>query len=218
MLNDEVLNFEKYQMKLKLTSEAIVRANYDQEPIDEKGKLYEHLQTYDEVPEFTKIEAVCDTADTGEDYLCSIVYGRGIDKINYVLDVVYTKESMEITEKKVSKQLTDYNVNIFYPESNNGGRGFSRAVERICRDELNNRITVFKPYTQTANKQARILSNATAVELNVRFPHDWKQRFPEFYQHVTEYQREGKNAHDDAEDTLTAIIEKSMQKRGLEFA
>lgn len=218
MLNDEVLNFEKYQMKLKLTSEAIVRANYDQEPIDIKGKLYEHLVIYDTLPEYTKIESVCDTADTGEDYLCSIVYARGIDKLNYILDVIYTKESMETTEKKVAKQLTDYNVNIFYPESNNGGRGFSRAVERICRDELNNRITVFKPYTQTANKQARILSNATAVELNVRFPHDWKLRFPEFYQHVTEYQREGKNAHDDAEDTLTAIVEKTMQKRGLEFA
>ena len=218
MLNDNILNYEKYQMKIKLTSEDVVRANYDQEPIDLKGKLYEHLITYDVLPEYTKIEAVCDTADTGEDYLCSIVYARGIDKINYILDVIYTKESMEITEKRTAKQLTDYNVNTFYPESNNGGRGFSRSVERICREELNNRITTFRPYAQTANKQARILSNATAVELNVRFPKDWKQRFPEFYNSVTEYQKEGKNAHDDAEDTLTAIIEKTMLKKGMEFA
>lgn len=215
MLNDKILNFEKYQMRLKFTDEAIVRANYDQEPIDLKGKLYEHLITYEKLPNIVRVMANCDTADTGQDYLCSIAYAVGDDKINYILDVIYTKESMEITEKKVAKQLTDYNVNIFYPESNNGGRGFSRAVERICRDELANRITVFKPYTQTQNKQARILSNATAVELNIRFPKDWKQRFPEFYQHVTEYQREGKNAHDDAEDCLTSIVEKTMQKRGL---
>lgn len=217
MLNDEILNYEKYQMKLKLTSEAIVRANYDQEPIDEKGKLYEHLITYDNKPQFIRIEAVCDTADTGSDYLCSIVYGIGIDRLNYILDVVYTKESMEITEQKVAKQLTEYNVNVFYPESNNGGRGFSRAVERICREQLNNRITVFKPYIQTANKNARILSNATTVELNVRFPNDWKQKFPEFYQSITEYQKEGKNIHDDAEDTLTAIVEKTILKGGLKF-
>lgn len=215
MLNEDILNYEKYQMRLKFTDENIVRANYDQEPIDLKGRLYEHLITYDKLPNIVRVMANCDTADTGQDYLCSIVYAVGEDKINYVLDVIYTKESMEITEKKVAKQLTEHNVNIFYPESNNGGRGFSRAVERICRDELANRITVFKPYTQTQNKQARILSNATAVELNVRFPKDWKQRFPEFYQHVTEYQREGKNAHDDAEDCLTSIVEKTIIKRGI---
>ena len=215
MLNDKVLNYEKYQMRLKFTDEAIVRANYDQEPIDIKGKLYERLITYDTTPEFIRICAVCDTADTGGDYLCSIVYGVGIDKINYILDVLYTKESMEITEKKTAQQYLDFNVSIAHIESNNGGRGFSRAVERISRDELHNRITIFKPYTQTQNKQARILSNATAVELNVRFPKDWSQRFPEFYKSVTSYQKEGKNAHDDAEDCLTAIIEKTMQKRGL---
>ena len=217
MLNDDILNYEKYQIKLKLTSEDIVRANYDQEPIDIKGKLYEHLVTYDQKPSFVRIEAVCDTADTGSDYLCSIVYGKTEDKMAYILDVIYTKESMETTERKVAKQLTDFNVSIFYPESNNGGRGFARAVERICREELNNRITVFRPYTQTANKNARILSNATAVELNVRFPKDWKQLYPEFYKSVTEYQREGKNIHDDAEDTLTAIVEKTVLRGGLKF-
>lgn len=218
MLNDDILNYEKYQMKLKLTSEAIVRANYDQEPIDEKGKLYEHLITYDKPPEFKRILAYCDTADEGSDYLCSIAYGQGIDDLFYVLDVIYTKESMEITEQKVAKQYLEYNVNIANIESNNGGRGFARAVERISRDELNNRITTIKWFSQTHNKQARILSNATAVEKNIRFPIDWKQRWPEFYQSVTEYQKEGKNVHDDAEDVLTGIIEKSILKRALEFA
>ena len=215
MLNEKLLSYEQYKNLIQTIGEDIVRANYDQEPIDLKGRLYEHLITYDKLPELIRIQANCDTADTGEDYLCSIVYGVGVDKINYILDVVYTKESMEITEKKTAKQYTDFNVNIAHIESNNGGRGFSRSVERICREELHNRITVFKPYTQTQNKQARILSNATAVELNVRFPKDWNQKFPEFYRSVTEYQREGKNAHDDAEDCLTSIVEKTMQKRGL---
>jgi len=220
MLDEKKLSYNDYMNILKTmrettSGEAIARANYDQEPIDLKGRLYERLITYDKLPDITRIMAVCDTADTGADYLCSIVFGVGIDKLNYILDVIYTKESMEITEKKTAKQFTDFDVNIAHIESNNGGRGFSRAVERICRDELHNRITAFKPYTQTQNKQARILSNATAVELNVRFPKDWAQRFPEFYKSVTEYQREGKNAHDDAEDCLTSIVEKTMQKRGL---
>jgi len=217
MLNNEVLNFEKYQMKLKLTSEAIVRANYDQEPIDEKGKLYEHLITYDKPPEFKRVLAYCDTADEGSDYLCSIVYGHGIDDLFYILDVIYTKESMEITEQKVAKQYLDYNVSIANIESNNGGKGFARAVDKIGREELNNRITIIKWFSQTHNKQARILSNATAVEKNIRFPVDWKQKWTEFYKSVTEYQKEGKNIHDDAEDVLTGIIEKSLIKNKLRF-
>ena len=44
----------------------------------------------------------------------------------YILDVIYTKESMETTENKVAKQFTDYNVSIAHIESNNGGRGFAR--------------------------------------------------------------------------------------------
>ena len=218
MLNDKVLNLEQYKNLIQTIGEDIVRANYDQEPIDLKGVLYEHLVTYTQKPNFVRIEAVCDTADTGSDYLCSIVYGKTEDKMAYILDVIYTKESMETTENKVAKQFTEYGVSIAHIESNNGGRGFARSVERICRTELNNRVTVFKPYTQTLNKQSRILSNATAVELNVRFPQDWKQLYPEFYKSVTEYQREGKNAHDDAEDALTSIVEKTVLRGGLKFS
>ena len=218
MLNEKVMNYQEYQNLIRTIGEDIVRANYDQEPIDLKGVLYEHLVTYTQKPNFVRIEAVCDTADTGSDYLCSIVYGKTDDRMAYILDVIYTKESMETTENKVAKQFTDYNVSIAHIESNNGGRGFARSVERICRTELNNRVTVFKPYTQTLNKQSRILSNATAVELNVRFPQDWKQLYPEFYKSVTEYQREGKNAHDDAEDALTSIVEKTVLRGGLKFS
>lgn len=219
MLNDDILNLQQYKNLIQTIGEDIVRANYDQEPIDLKGCLYENLVTYklENKPQFVRVCANCDTADTGEDYLCCIVYGVGTDKINYILDVLYTKESMDVTESKVAQMLTEWNVSIFYPESNNGGRGFARSVERLCR-EYGNRTTVIKPYTQTLNKQARILSNATAVERNVYFPEYWKQKFPEFYRAITEYQREGKNAHDDAPDCLTSVVEKTIIKRSMTFA
>lgn len=219
MLNDNILNVEQYKNLIQTIGEDIVRANYDQEPIDLKGVLYENLITYEpsEKPVFNRIYANCDTADTGEDYLCCIVYGQTAEKMNYILDVLYTKESMEITENKVATMLTEWNVNIFYPESNNGGRGFSRAVERKCK-EMGNYTTIFKPYTQTMQKTARILSNSTTVQQMVYFPAKWRQMFPEFYKAITEYQREGKNAHDDAPDCLTSIVEKSIMKKNLQFA
>lgn len=224
MLNDTILNYQQYQNLVQTIGEEIVRANYDQEPIDLKGILYENLITYDidsmnedEKPKFVKILANCDTADTGLDYLCCVIYGQTKEKKNYILDVYYTQDSMEITEEEVAKRLTTFKVQHFYPESNNGGRGFSRSVERRCR-EMGNNFTVFRPYTQTLNKQARILSNATTVELNVFFPKNWSKLFPTFYQHVTEYQRTGKNEHDDAPDCLTSIVEKLQHGGGIKFA
>ena len=224
MLNNDVLNYEQYQNLVKTIGEEIVRANYDQEPIDLKGVLYENLMEYDmdsmtenEKPKFVKIMANCDTADTGSDYLCSIIYGQTASKQNYILDVYYSQDSMEITEEEVAKRLTEFKVQYFYPESNNGGRGFSRSVERRCR-EMGNNFTVFKPYTQHLNKQARILSNATTVQLNVYFPKNWNIKFPKFYQAITEYQRIGKNEHDDAPDCLTSIVEKTKSSGSIKFA
>lgn len=61
--------------------------------------------------------------DIGNDYLCCIIYGYTGDMI-YILDVVYTKDSMEHTEPLIAERLTKYQVNRADIESNNGGRGF----------------------------------------------------------------------------------------------
>ena len=55
---------------------------------------------------------------------------------------------------------------------------------------------------------ARILSNATNVMEHVYFPTDWMYRWPDYYDDMTRYQREGKNAHDDAQDATTGVVEK----------
>ena len=39
------------------------------------------------------------------------------------------------------------------------------------------------------------------------FPEGWEYMFPEVYKHLMEYQRAGKNEHDDIEDMLTGIAE-----------
>jgi hypothetical protein len=45
------------------------------------------------------------------------------------------------------------------------------------------------------------------VQQNIYFPSDWKQRWPEAHEHITDYTKEGKHSHDDAEDMLTGIAE-----------
>lgn len=213
MLCEDVLSLEDYQKKVKTMGADIASANYQQEPIDIKGKLYQKFQTYDGAPpEFVKVWNVTDTADKGKDFLCSIVFGETKEKHAYVLDVIYTKEPMEVTEKAQANQMIKFEVKRAEFESNNGGRGHMRAVERRTR-ELGYFGCVFKDFAQTANKEARILSNSSWVENFIYFPSDWRIRWPEYYEAMNTFQREGKNKNDDAPDATTLIAETLIKKR-----
>lgn len=212
MLCPDVLSHRSYQAKIKAMGADIASANYQQEPIDLKGRLYTQIKTYTKIPQdengnslFQYILNYTDTADTGSDYLCSICYGM-YDGDYYILDVLYTKAAMELTEPETAKMLTKHHVGCAIIESNNGGRGFARNVERECK-ELGNRHTTVKWFHQSKNKVARILSNSTSVMHHFYFPANWIDRFPEFAKAVLSYQRDGKNAHDDAPDALTGVYE-----------
>lgn len=212
MLCPEILSRADYDLKTKNMNRDIIAANYQQEPIDIKGRLYSRFKTYSETPKdengkslFRYILNYTDTADEGSDYLCSICYGM-YDGSYYVLDVLYTKDAMEITEPAAAKMLTDNNVGCAIIESNNGGRGFARSVERECK-ALGNRHTNIKWFHQSKNKIARILSNSTSVMNTVLFPVNWRDKWPDFARAITRYQREGKNEHDDAPDALTGVYE-----------
>ncbi len=214
MLCDEVLSKKSYNMKVKAMGEDIASANYQQEPIDLKGCLYSRFKTYDgELPAFKEIRNYTDTADTGDDYLCSIDYGVTFADEACILDVYYTKEPMEITEPNTAKMIHKDGVNITNIESNNGGRGFARSVERILKEKYGSNKTRIKWFHQSKNKQARILSNATWVMDHIYYPANWRDRWPEYYKAMTKYQREGKNAHDDAPDATTGIAE-NINTRG----
>lgn len=212
MLCPEILSRKDFDLKTQNMNKDIVAANYQQEPIDIKGRLYTSLKTYTEIPKdehgnalFQYILNYTDTADEGSDFLCSICYGV-YDGSSYILDVLYTKDAMEITEPATAQMLTRNNVGCAIIESNNGGRGFARNVERECK-ELGNTHTNIKWFHQSKNKVARILSNSTSVMNNLYFPVNWEDRWSDFARAIKKYQREGKNEHDDAPDALTGVYE-----------
>ena len=223
MLCDEILSRHSYEEKVRAMGADIASANYQQEPIDLKGQLYSSFKTYERIPTdangnplFTAIRNYTDTADTGTDSLCSIVYGV-YEGEAYVLDVFHTDEAMEITEPATAAMLYRNGVNVADFESNNGGRGFARQVRRILQDTYKSNKTVINTFAQTKNKVARILSNSTWVMEHIYFPVNWKDRWPEYYKAMTRYQREGKNAHDDAPDATTGIAEKMNEGERFSF-
>lgn len=213
MLCSEVLSRTSYDKKVRAMGADIASANYQQEPIDLKGRLYTNFKTYTKLPAddngkplFTSVLSYTDTADEGSDYLCSIIYGV-YAKEAYILDVIYTQEPMELTEEMVAKALHEYGANKARIESNNGGRGFARAVERILKEKYGSNKTHIKWFHQSDNKIARILSNSTWVINHIYYPVNWMDRWPEYYKAMIKYQREGDNKHDDAPDATTGIAE-----------
>jgi predicted phage terminase large subunit-like protein len=205
MLCKEVLSKEDYEFKTKNMNKDIVYANYQQEPIDVKNRLYSKFKTYEKLPPAHYIMNYTDTADEGDDYLCSIDY-QMYNNEYYILDVIFTQDPMEVTEPAVAEMLTKDNVGNANIESNNGGRGFARNVITNLRN-LGNRHTNVRWFHQGENKVARILSNSTGVMNNIYFPINWEDKWPEFAKHLKHYVRTGKNEHDDAEDCLTGVYE-----------
>ena len=131
-----------------------------------------------------------------------------------MLDVLYTKAPMEETEPATACMLYKNGVNKAKIESNNGGRGFARSVKRILEQEYKSNKCIIKWFHQSKNKQARILSNATWVMEHIYFPEGWQNRWSDYYEAMSKYQREGKNKHDDAADATTGVCE-NMSLGGL---
>ena len=193
---------------------------YQGRPSVREGLLYgDQFAEYDALPrEIVRRANYTDTADTGDDYLCSMSYAVDTDGTIYVTDLVYSREGMEVTEGLVADLLLRSDTRTAAVESNNGGRGFARAVQRLVPAV---RVEWFH---QSANKEARILSNSATVLHTLRMPRGWNLRWPELYAHLTTYRRQFRaNRWHDAADVVTGIVEREVgggrrgQSRALSF-
>lgn len=183
------------------------QAMYQGHPSSKEGLLYgDNFRIYDTLPECPIRKAnYTDTADMGDDYLCSVCYDVDRTGVVYVTDIVYSRERMELTEGLVADMLVQNQTRVAVVESNNGGRGFARAVGALVP------MLSVEWFHQGANKEARILSNSATVLRNVLMPSDWAHRWPEFYNHLVTYRRAYRtNRWHDAADVLTGVVEREV--------
>ena len=207
MLCDTILNRSAYAEIQAVADPHILAANYLMQRLDVKGRLYTQFNTYSKLPEDTTgVVSYTDTADEGADYLCSVV-AKKHGLFWYVVDVIYTQDAQEITEVSVADMLMRNKTTLDIVESNNGGRAFARNVIRIIQDHKER--SYVKWFHQSKNKTARILTQSSTVQKYILFPEGWHDKYPAFYEAVINYQKEGKNKHDDAPDTLTGLVEKT---------
>ncbi len=184
---------------------------YQGKPTPAEGLLYgPAFEVYEQLPEvLVKKGNYTDTADMGKDFLCSVCYAVGADGLIYVTGVVYTGDPMEISEPQVAELLESNETRVARIESNNGGRGFARAIARRVPHV---RVEWFH---QSRNKEARILSNSATVLKMIRMPANWSRRWNQFYNDLVCYRRLYRaNLRHDAPDVLTGIIETEIAGNG----
>ena len=192
-------------LEIKGRSPIVFESLYQQNPQPSQGLMYEEFTCYTDLPSRSYSVAYIDAADSGADYLCALFYKEAEDG-NYITDVLYTKDPMEVTETTLTYMLQQHQVERCHIESNNGGNLFVSNLQQRSWD-TGNRLTRFNPFHQNQNKTARIFAASASVQKLVKMPLDWKKRFPKFARDLTGYLRVGTNAHDDAPDALTGTIE-----------
>ena len=203
---EERHSIESLDVKRRLDPH-IFEALYQGNPVSSEGLLYgDNFKTYSQLPEnIHKRSSYTDTADTGDDYLCSVCYIIDNEKVIYITDVVFTRLGMEVTESAVAAMLSRNQTRKAWIESNNGGRGFARSVQALAPE------CDVEWFFQSANKESRILTNSSSVLKHIRMPQDWAVRWSEFYQELTLYRRSFRaNRNHDAADVLTGIIEREI--------
>ncbi len=149
--------------KIESNNPYVFETQYQQNPTPIEGLMYREFRIYDVIPYSSRAKKknYTDTADTGGDYLCSICYDE-LQEGNYVTDILYTKKPMEYTETKTAEMLAKNKTQLANIESNNGGRGFARNVEKILRNMGVTKTTV-SWFFQSDNKNVRIFTKSADV-------------------------------------------------------
>lgn len=201
---------------IETVSPFVFETQYMQNPTPLEGLLYAPFKTYDVMPQGKGVaKNYTDSADTGSDFHCSVCYVEYPTGC-YVTDVLYNQKPMEYNEVEQPAMLERNGTAVAVIESNNGGRGFARNVEKALR-MLGNRSCRVETFTQTQNKAVRIFTRSAEVQNMIYFPSGWEHRWPQFAAAVKSYRKEGRNAHDDAPDVLTGIVENMTPKNRTTF-
>jgi len=217
MLEPTIMSMDKLNEARRTLRPEVFKANYLQKPMDVEGRLYTGFSEWDRLPDTPAVKKnTTDIADQGNDNVCSINWEEHDSKI-YVTDIYYSPEKAEVTEPKVAKMINAGEVNEAEFESNNGGKGYARNVERELQ-KLGNIKTVVKWVAQTSNKEARILTSSAWVQNNVYMPPNWTSKYPEFAAEVLGYVAGAKNEHDDGVDVLATMYERVANLQKIDWA
>lgn len=199
-------------LAIKEQNSHVFESMYQQNPKPAEGLLFpiEELNKFKlseiEEKQSSGTIAAIDLADKGEDFYCMLV-AYIIDGNVYIIDCVFTQEPVEKTEPLTISMLEKYKPNRCRIESNGAGEMYCRSLKNKCRQS--GFYIHFDPVFTTANKETRMLLASGQIKDYFYFRSDYKHNSPydKFMNQLTSYTLQGKNAHDDAPDTTTALLD-----------
>ncbi len=206
---EEIKTTKEYLDIKKVTDELIWEAEFMQNPLQNKALLFpvNTLNRFNLSDIATKtpdaIIGFTDTADKGNDFLCSLI-GKRFGDYTYITDVVFTQDGVEISEPLVAQQIIDTNCQLMQIESNNGGYQYSRNISTLIK---NKSFCSVITCNATTNKETRILMCSGYIKEYFYFRKDYEagSDYDKFMRQLTSYVKMGKNKHDDAPDATTGL-------------
>ena len=190
-----------YQKIKKNIAPEIWESEYQQQPIDVKGRLFapDELLYYDELPVREDREAnlaVCDTADSGSDNL-SMPFCYKVGKLYYLYDWIFTTVSMDITGPLIKGTLQVNGVQKARFESNNGGKLFAKEISKDVDTEVTWKAT-------TSNKETRVFMDSSWIKQHVVFKREMGSGdYAKAFAQMITYIKMIKKQPDDAPDSLS---------------
>ena len=207
---DDVMSTEQYNDIRSRINPDIWLAEYMQEPVDMKGRLFSGLNKMPK-EEFKQIKdriegyiGYIDVADQGKDFTAMAIGGVIGNEI-YIVDYLFTRDNTDISLPLCAEKLNKWEAKYCRVESNSMGAMFSRQLDKMVSTRI---LQVHN----TKNKITRIIMESAFVFRAFNFVENNDQQYYQFIQNIEGFSKEGKNKNDDAPDCIAGL---SVFIRGL---
>ena len=186
-------------------------AKYMGQPYVREGLLFPQgeLNYYNGVlPDGDPVKkAVCDVAWGGGDSLAmpfAYIYGDAV----YIHDVIFNNGDKEITYPLVVGKTKQHLPHTERFEANNGGTEYADKVDELLRNDGVHINIYSRRAPNTQSKLARIIQYAPDIrKWYFIAPKHQSGEYKRFMSEVTTFVQTGKNAHDDACDSLAQLAD-----------
>lgn len=207
---------EYFLNQREILSEADFAAKFQQAPFVREGLLFarSELNYFDgDLPnDKYKIIAVLDPAVGGGDFLSMPIVACG--KRKYVIDWIYDNRTRGKTIPRIIRKLVTHKVVELYFENNGIGRAFEDPIKDGLKKEnyFGIKVKTFNA-PEHMNKNEKISYYADSIKSELYFIEEGtkgtykrSQDYIDALWSVNTFTTEGKNAHDDAPDSLAQVM------------
>lgn len=190
--------------KLKKANEKVYDTQYQQDPTTKEGLMFPkgdllRFKELNKQIEDCPVFAYIDTADSGDDSL-SMPVVKVINKKSYLIDVIFTKENLTVTEDQIVAKCKELNIDYLFVENNKEGTLFVNNL----RKRLNISVVGIRNSTK---KTERIWAQSGFIMENFVFKEEFDSfsDYGKFMKELTGYLKTGAVKHDDAPDSVAGI-------------